>query len=81
MLSRQHRCWCVLGLSGLASVPSRALPRAAAGHLLPVACRPASLWRSDAWRWLPVVREHRRTLAVRAAQGVWTAPKRGHQWE
>ena len=26
-------------------------------------------------------REHRRTLAGRAARGVWAAPKRGHQWE
>jgi hypothetical protein len=25
--------------------------------------------------------EHRRTLAVRAARGVWAAPKHGHQWE
>jgi hypothetical protein len=35
MLSRQHRYWRVLGLSGLASLPSRALPRAAARQLLP----------------------------------------------
>ena len=25
--------------------------------------------------------EHRRTLAVRTARGVWAAPKRGHQWK
>jgi hypothetical protein len=25
--------------------------------------------------------EHRRTLAVRTAQGVWAAPRSGHQWD
>src|SRR5262249_21610294 len=29
-------------------------PRAAAVRLLPAACRPASLWRSDAWIWCSV---------------------------
>ena len=75
--------WCCpsLAFDSPVGAPGDEIPRQQPDGccLLPVG-RPASgaPMPGGGSRWRG---EHRRTLAVRAAPGVWAAPKRGHQWE